>query len=245
MELLDDRAYAYYRAVARSVGVPELWVEDAAQEMALRAWQRGDRGALAIRRDAIDFVRGIRGRAGRPQTLGLASSGAVAAPAPEEAVVARLDIERFLRRLRISERALLRRVTLGEAISGSEEQLLVRLRRSWREGGRIQRFRRRCRGCAGAFWAESPRAHACSPRCGMRVWKGQRPEAFWKRCAACGAGFAPKRLRARYCSWRCYDRIRARARRARRLRHEGAGANVAALPHTSAIHSGSPTARAG
>jgi hypothetical protein len=49
---------SYYRAVARSVGVPEFWVEDAAQDIALATWRDGKPDdATAIRREAIDAAR--------------------------------------------------------------------------------------------------------------------------------------------------------------------------------------------
>jgi DNA-directed RNA polymerase specialized sigma24 family protein len=68
----------YYRAVARAVGVPEFWVDDAAQDIALGAWRDGkERDALAIRRNAIDAARryGPRSRRGvRPEIVSLDAS---------------------------------------------------------------------------------------------------------------------------------------------------------------------------
>jgi hypothetical protein len=59
---------AYFRTVARAVGVPDFWLDDAVQDMALAVW-RQDRidDPLAIRRRAIDAARryGATGKNGR------------------------------------------------------------------------------------------------------------------------------------------------------------------------------------
>jgi hypothetical protein len=48
----------YYRAVARSVGVPEFWLDDATQDIALATWRDGKMNDVtAIRREAIDAAR--------------------------------------------------------------------------------------------------------------------------------------------------------------------------------------------
>lgn len=49
---------SYYRAVAKSVGVPEFWLDDASQDIALATWRDGKpHDATAIRREAIDAAR--------------------------------------------------------------------------------------------------------------------------------------------------------------------------------------------
>jgi len=54
----EQRDPKYYRAVARAMGVPEFWIEDAAQDIALATWRDGKPGdVLAIRREAIDAAR--------------------------------------------------------------------------------------------------------------------------------------------------------------------------------------------
>ncbi|MEX2226435.1 MAG: hypothetical protein WEB52_08300 [Dehalococcoidia bacterium] len=54
----EQRDPTYYRAVARAMGVPEFWIEDAAQDIALATWRDGKPGdVLAIRREAIDAAR--------------------------------------------------------------------------------------------------------------------------------------------------------------------------------------------
>jgi hypothetical protein len=53
-----ERSPRYFRAVARAVGVPEFWIDDATQDMALAAWKDGKADdPLAIRREAIDAAR--------------------------------------------------------------------------------------------------------------------------------------------------------------------------------------------
>lgn len=47
----------YYLSVARAVGVPELWVPDAAQDIALICWRRGNSEPGTVRSAAIDCVR--------------------------------------------------------------------------------------------------------------------------------------------------------------------------------------------
>ena len=72
---MAHRRTMYYRAVARAVGVPEFWVDDAAQDIAFDTWRDGkERDALAIRRNAIDAARryGPRARRGlRPEIVPL------------------------------------------------------------------------------------------------------------------------------------------------------------------------------
>ncbi len=53
-----QRRPAYYRAVARAVGVPEFWLDDATQDIALATWRDGKaHDVTAIRREAIDAAR--------------------------------------------------------------------------------------------------------------------------------------------------------------------------------------------
>jgi hypothetical protein len=48
----------YYITAARNAGVPEMWVEDAAQDMALQFWRRGGGdNKAAVRYAAIDMAR--------------------------------------------------------------------------------------------------------------------------------------------------------------------------------------------
>jgi hypothetical protein len=55
--MIEERP-SYYRAVARSVGVPDFWLEDATQDIALATWRDGKEGDVtAIRREAIDAAR--------------------------------------------------------------------------------------------------------------------------------------------------------------------------------------------
>lgn len=47
----------YYATVARSLGVPDMWVEDAAQDIWLRCWQQDDDSGFKVRAAAIDAAR--------------------------------------------------------------------------------------------------------------------------------------------------------------------------------------------
>ncbi|MEX2246222.1 MAG: hypothetical protein WEC75_06005 [Dehalococcoidia bacterium] len=78
----------YYRSVARAVGVPDFWIEDAVQDMTLAAWRSGRSGPLATRRRAIDAVRryGPISRRGTQRPAALPLDPATAPHAPEPAI---------------------------------------------------------------------------------------------------------------------------------------------------------------
>jgi DNA-directed RNA polymerase specialized sigma24 family protein len=83
----EQRDPTYYRAVARAMGVPEFWIEDAAQDIALATWRDGKPGdVLAIRREAIDaarrYGRHSRGKA-KPTHLPLDAAAKMGEP-PDE-----------------------------------------------------------------------------------------------------------------------------------------------------------------
>lgn len=72
----EQRWPNYYRAVARSVGVPEFWIDDAGQDIALATWRDGKQhDPTAIRREAIDAARRYgpysRRKVLRPQSIPL------------------------------------------------------------------------------------------------------------------------------------------------------------------------------
>jgi hypothetical protein len=82
--LANEKQRAYYRRVARSVGVPEFWLDDAVQDIALDLWRRKRRESpYAVRLSAIDAVRryGPYGRWGgaRPTLVPLEHASDVAA----------------------------------------------------------------------------------------------------------------------------------------------------------------------
>jgi hypothetical protein len=84
----EQRDPTYYRAVARAMGVPEFWIEDAAQDIALATWRDGKPGdVLAIRREAIDAARryGAYARGGKrkPSHLPLEAELQVSSPTDE------------------------------------------------------------------------------------------------------------------------------------------------------------------
>lgn len=61
----------YYRAAARSAGVPTLWLEDAAQDIAIEAWRAGEDTPTIVYRAAVDCARryGPRTRRGHLKPL--------------------------------------------------------------------------------------------------------------------------------------------------------------------------------
>jgi hypothetical protein len=70
--LTKETQLTYYRRVARSVGVPEFWLDDAVQDMVLDLWRRKRRdSSYAIRLSAIDAARryGPYGRWGSARPL--------------------------------------------------------------------------------------------------------------------------------------------------------------------------------
>ena len=64
--MLTAFRYGYYKTVARAVGVPDFWIEDAASEIAVTCWRRGNDHPGTVRSAAIDAVRrlGPRTRSG-------------------------------------------------------------------------------------------------------------------------------------------------------------------------------------
>ena len=104
----------YYRTVARSVRVPEMWVGDAAQDMALAVWLDGNDTPRAIRRNAIDCVRryGRFSRSGHDRetvTLDKVTRGAT----DRYETLLTLDIWIAARSLTVKQRAALRRRMAG------------------------------------------------------------------------------------------------------------------------------------
>ena len=88
----------YYRAAARAAGVPDFWLDDAAQDIALGAWRDGKEcDALAIRRNAIDAARryGQRTRRGkRPDSVPLDTVAEAPSPTGD---IERVDTHHALR----------------------------------------------------------------------------------------------------------------------------------------------------
>jgi hypothetical protein len=108
-----QRRTLYYRAAARAAGVPDFWLDDAAQDIAFGAWRDGkERDALAIRRKAVDAARkyGPRSRRGtRPVTISLEAAGAASADDLIEQVDVRHALQAAIPGLTAQERLALRR----------------------------------------------------------------------------------------------------------------------------------------
>lgn len=110
----QQRTPRYYRAVARSVGVPDFWLEDATQDIAFAAWRSGKaHDPLAIRRSAIDAVRryGPFNRYGtrRPALVPLEAAAGVQGDRHEDALHLRNAMASALGRLTAKQRRALRR----------------------------------------------------------------------------------------------------------------------------------------
>jgi hypothetical protein len=86
--LTKEKQLTYYRRVARSVGVPEFWLDDAVQDMVLDLWRRKRRdSSYAIRLSAIDAARryGPYGRWGSTRPLLVSLEHAFGLVTPDEA----------------------------------------------------------------------------------------------------------------------------------------------------------------
>ena len=124
----------YYATVARSCGVPDFWLEDATQDMALDAWRDGRDDALSIRRRAIDAARRYgTTRAGITKaTVPLTGEGYATAD-PHDAVIVRLDLRRALTGLSEANRRVLMRVKRsGRPLTGADMAMRTRARRKLR-----------------------------------------------------------------------------------------------------------------
>lgn len=113
--MMEQRNPAYYRAVARAMGVPEFWIEDAAQDIALNTWRDGKpQDVLAIRREAIDAARryGVYSRGGKrkPAQLPLEAAATVSEPPDESYELLQTMKSLFISLTPKQRRALRRRI---------------------------------------------------------------------------------------------------------------------------------------
>jgi hypothetical protein len=95
------------------MGVPEFWIEDAAQDIALATWRDGKPGdVLAIRREAIDAARryGTYSRGGRRKLaqVPLEAAAQVGAP-PDESFELMQTVKSLFGSLTLKQRRALRR----------------------------------------------------------------------------------------------------------------------------------------
>ena len=56
-EPMSKYPFNYYAKVARSKGVPDMWIEDAVQDMLLHMWLTGDTEEHGIKHRAVDAMR--------------------------------------------------------------------------------------------------------------------------------------------------------------------------------------------
>lgn len=82
---------AYIAAVARRMGVPDMWIEDAVADIELQLWRSGRTSKTAVRQAAIDAARryGWHNRYGRSrlQTVDIAEAYHVSDPEDDFAEV--------------------------------------------------------------------------------------------------------------------------------------------------------------
>lgn len=100
----------YLATVARNVGVPEMWVEDAIQELRIAEWQQ-----RRLSSAAIDFVRrvGPRSRYGTSREYAYIDGHERLSPDWTATSDALLDLESSFEMLKAGERAALVRFYVG------------------------------------------------------------------------------------------------------------------------------------
>jgi hypothetical protein len=128
---------SYYRAVARSVGVPEFWIDDAAQDIALATWRDGKpTDVLAIRRKAIDAARryGDYARGGRRKLaqVPLEAAAQVGEP-PDERFMLLQTMRTLFASLTLKQRRALRRRIERLPMSNSDSARATAARRKLRK----------------------------------------------------------------------------------------------------------------
>ena len=121
-------SFAYYRYMAWVHGVPELWLADAAQDIAVPCWRRGNTNPGTIRSAAIDAARryGPRNRYGdlRPVTVPLETVHGLSLPETAPSLGHRIEgldlaqqIKRAARKLTLKQRMALSRRIRGLPMS--------------------------------------------------------------------------------------------------------------------------------
>ena len=122
----------YFRAVARSVGVPEMWEDDAIQDIAFACWRKGNTHPGTIRSAAIDCARryGPNARTyARPVTVSLIWATHIPAPQAEPL----WDLRRALARLTANQRQALKRRINGLPTTPSQNSAVYLARRRLKE----------------------------------------------------------------------------------------------------------------
>jgi len=120
----EQRDPSYYRAVARAVGVPEFWIDDAVQDIVLATWRDGKLDdVLAIRREAIDAARryGVYSRNGkrRPAHVPLDEARRVGI-APDETIEVLHTVQRAVTSLTPKQRRALRKRLERQPMTNSD-----------------------------------------------------------------------------------------------------------------------------
>lgn len=110
----------YFATIARSVGVPEMWLEDCVQELRIAEWQ-----GRTYRHTAIDFVReyGPHARGGLSRECAYLEDNDLASADWTDISDQLLDLEVSFGKLREDEKAALLRFYVGAAQEGRDWRL--------------------------------------------------------------------------------------------------------------------------
>ena len=130
--------FAYLVTAARNAGVPEMWVDDAAQDIAIALWREGRSDSKTIRHRAMNASAKYNDRRKRYQAQVVAIDESVPGPDAYDLAETMLDIRRAWRTLRPHERfVIVRRVAGGRRaatawLSSAEATILHKCRRKLR-----------------------------------------------------------------------------------------------------------------
>jgi DNA-directed RNA polymerase specialized sigma24 family protein len=127
---------SYLRSVAYSVGVPEMFLDDCAQEIRIAFWQAGQESKTIARRTAIDFVRdyGRHSRSGYSREYGYIEGNERLYAKDWTAIVDTfIDTEALFRKLPPSHKRCLSKSLNRQPMTQSEVQTASVARKRLRE----------------------------------------------------------------------------------------------------------------
>ncbi len=116
----------YYAAAARREGVPELWCDDAAQDIALAVWLAGDGRSIVVYRRAVSAARyyGSGRKRQRPESVELSPNLAI----PDFSALSDriVDAQRAWARLTRCQRRLLSNAIMGRSTVSHQRITYIR-----------------------------------------------------------------------------------------------------------------------
>lgn len=213
-------AWGYYAQAARSTGVPEMWIDDAVQDIALKVWQAPDAPwKSVVYYAAVDAARQYGKHSKTHDWIDTIQLTPTAASYSHvEDVIDVIDFRRSLGMLRPREFDVLERRMRGQHLGSSDEQYLAEARRQLcfiRATGRTRRHHRTCRFCGKKIRANMPRRRYCDLHCKTLSWRGLTLADFERVCCTCGVPFCvvPRVSNRRqiHCSYECRHRAQVRA----------------------------------